>query len=156
MGTTCTEIFDLFLSSIADYRLDAIYTSSGSFTFGLYLEPWLLNSIVDFDICNQSLVYAVSGSATEGSFTETLNLENQLILALIMSKYWLAKTVQEILQMNNNIQDRDFKTFSQAQNLQAKQALYNLKREEVSQRLNEYSYKNNVWADWKVQNFDHS
>jgi hypothetical protein len=156
MGTTCTEIYDLFLSSIEDYRLDAIFTSSGSFTFGLYLEPWLLNSIVDFDIANQDLTYTVSGSATEGTFTATLNLENQIILSLIMSKYWLAKTVQNILQMNNSLQDRDFKTFSQAQNLKAKQDLYNSKREEVSQRLAEYGYKYNVWADWKIQNFDHS
>jgi hypothetical protein len=72
-----------------------------------------------------------------------------------MSKYWLAKTVQDILQMNNSLQDRDFKTFSQAQNLQAKQKLYNLKREEISQRLSEYGYKNNVWQDWRNQNFNH-
>jgi len=155
LATTCTEIFDLFLSSISDYRLDAIFTASGSYTFGLYLEPWLLNSIVEFDICNQSLAYTVSGSATEGSFSVILSLENQLILALLMSKYWLAKSVQDILQMNNSLQDRDFKTFSQAQNLQTKQALYNSKREEVSQKLAEYGYKNNVWADWRNQEFNH-
>jgi hypothetical protein len=156
MGTLSSEIFDLFLTSIDDYRLTSIYDSSGSLVLDTYLEPWLLNSINEFDICNQPLVYTTSGSSTEGYFTETLTIKNKLILSQIMVKYWLQKTISDILQMTNFVQDHDFKTFSAAQNLKAKQDYYVLKKEEISQMLVDYSYKGNDWSKWKLQNFDGS
>ena len=48
MGTTLTEVSDLFLSAIADYKLDAIYNASGSLVLNTYIEPWLLKSIDNF------------------------------------------------------------------------------------------------------------
>ena len=155
MGTMSSEIFDLFLTSINDYRLTSIYASSGSLVLDTYLEPWLLNSIVDFsDVCIEDLNYTASGSATEGYFDAILSLEAKLILAQIMVKYWLQKTVSDILQMNLHITDHDFKTFSSSQNLKAKQEYYILKCEEISQRLVNYGYKKNNWEQWKNQNFD--
>jgi hypothetical protein len=156
MGTLSSEVFDLFLMNIEDYRLDIIFSSSGSLVLDQYLEPFLLNSINEFNgICTQSLTYVTSGSASEGYFAETLTLEHQLILSNIMVKYWLAKYINSVLQMGNQIQDRDFKTYSQAQNLKAKQDYYNSKREEISQLINDYSYKYNNFDDWRNQNFNH-
>ena len=153
-GTTASEINDLFLTKISDYRLDAIFTTSGSAAFTLYLEPWLLDAIVEFEpICDQSLAYTVSG-ATEGQFAETLSLENQIMLSKLMVLYWLEKSVKDTLQFSLFLSDHDFKTASAAQNLSSKQSLYNNTREEISQLLNEYSYRKNNWENWQNQIYD--
>lgn len=154
MGTLSSEVNDLFMTLIRDYRLDAIYNTSGSFVFNTYLEPWLLFSIRDFNCCDQSLAYTISGSATEGYFTETLNTENKLMLARLMMKFWMEKTVQDVLQMQNFVTDRDFKTYSAAQNLKSKQDYLNSLKEELSQDLVDYAYQRNNWTNWKNQLFD--
>jgi len=152
-GTTASEINDLFLTRISDYRLDAIFTTSGSAAFTLYLEPWLLDAIVEFEpICDQSLAYTVSG-ATEGQFTETLSLENQIMLSKLMVLYWLGQSVKEVLQFSLFLQDHDYVTHSAAQNLSAKQSLYNNTREELAQSLNEYSFRKNDWSSWVAQDY---
>lgn len=154
MATNSSEIYDLFLSRVDDYRLTSIYQNSGSIVLGTYLEPWLLDSINEFNVCTQSLTFVVTSGSVEGYFIETLTTEHKLILSQILVKYWLTKSVQNILQMNNNITDHDFKMYSQAQNLKAKQDYYNTKKEEIAQLLVDYSYKNNDWVNWKNQDFD--
>lgn len=155
MGTLSSEITDLFLTKISDYRLDTIYSSSGSFVLNTYLEGWLLSSIADFEnFCDQSLAYTVSGSSTEGEFAETLTMTNKIMLSRIMVKYWLQKSVNDILQMNLHVTDRDFKTFSASQNLKAKQDYLNSLKEELSQAIMDYAYHRNDWSNWKNQNYD--
>lgn len=150
MATTLDEVCDLFLSLQQDYKLTALYQTSGSATFLTYLEPWLLYSIDEFDgICTQSLTY----STTTQSFTETLTQKNKNVLAQLMVRYWLQKEVQDVLQMRVNLQDRDYKHYSEAQNLKEKRELLNVKREEISQLLLDYGYKNNDWASWELQDF---
>ena len=155
MGTSLTEVSDLFLSSISDYKLDAIYTASGSLVLNQYIEPWLLKSVADFsNICTQTLTYTVISGSSDGSFSEVLTTENQIILSMHMELYWLQKGIQDIRAMNNFIQDHDFKSFSPAQNITARTANYNSKREELSQRLIDYGYAHNVtWSQWNNQIF---
>jgi hypothetical protein len=148
-NTTLEDVNDLFMLLNSDYRLMALYSSSVS-NFNTYLEGWLLYAINEFSpYCNQVLSYS-SGS---GVFSIELTQENKLMLAQIMVKYWLQKTVQDILQMNVFVQDHDFRTHASSQNLKAKQDYYNMKREEVSQLLMDYSLKYNPWASWETQVF---
>jgi hypothetical protein len=150
MGTNSSAINDLFTMLVNDYRLDALYQTSGSAAFTTYLEGWLLFSINDFQpYCTQDLTYDV----VTQTFTEDLTITHQLMLARIMTKYWLQKLVQNVLQMNNNIQDHDFKTYSQAQNLKEKRELLAQKEEEISLMLEEYGYRNNNWDNWNLQIF---
>ena len=153
MGTLSSEIFDFFLTSVNDYKLTAIYQASGSLVLDQYMEPWLLNSVIEFDVCDQDLSYTVSSGSSEGYFDATLTNKNQFMIVQIMTKYWLQKNIQNILQMDNLLQDRDFKMFSQANSLKAKQDYYNMKCEEISQRLNNYGYADNDWASWRNQVF---
>jgi hypothetical protein len=153
-GTTASEINDLFLTRINDYRLDAIFTTSGSAAFTLYLEPWLLDAIVEFSpICDQSLVYTVSTGGTEGSFSVILTLENQIMLSKLMVLSWLGQSVKEVLQFNLFLQDADYRTHAASSNLSAKQSLYNNTREELSQSMNEYSFRKNDWSSWISQDY---
>jgi len=155
MGTLSSEINDLFLMRVTDYRLDTIYNTSGSFVLNEYLEPWLMDAIVEFNECDQVLTYAPTSGTTEGSFSVVLSTENKIILSQIMVKYWMAKSISDVLQMQNFITDRDFKTFSSAQNLQAKKEYYIMKTEEISQLLNNYGFRKLDWVDWQNQDFDH-
>ena len=153
MGTYLSEIVDIFMTRVNDYRLNTVYQTSGSFIFTQYIEPWVLDSIIDFNICTQSLAYTPTSGSVEGYFAEDLTTEHKSILSRLMVKYWMQKTVQDILQMNNSITDHDYKTYSQAQNLKAKQDYLNSLKEEISQMLIDYSYKNNSWSDWRNQLF---
>jgi hypothetical protein len=136
---------------VSDYKLDTIYITSGSSAFSNYLQPWLFFSIGEFEtVCNQSLDY----NAITQTFTETIAQQNKLVLAKLMIRYWLQKEVQDVLQMRLHVQDKDFKTFAEANNLREKQKLYNDKREELSQELMDYELKYNNWSNWKLQNFD--
>ena len=154
MTTQSSEVSDLFMTRVKDWRLNVIYNSSGSSTLNISLEPWLLDAIVTFEsISDQPLTYTVSGSSTEGYFAETLSLANRVMLSKIMVKSWLQSTINDILQMNLKIQDRDFKTFSASQNLKAKQDYLNSLKEEISQDMIDYSYKRVDWNSWRNQVF---
>lgn len=153
MGTLSSEITDLFLTRISDYRLDNIFSASGSFVLNSYIEPWLMDAITEFDICDQDLSYTATSGSVEGSFVQTLSTKNRLVISKIMCKYWMQKNVNDILQMSNHITDHDYKTFSSAQNLKAKQDYLNSLKEELSQLLMDYAYNNVDWNKWKNQDF---
>ena len=91
MPTQLSEIYDLFMQTVTDYRLIDLFNSSQP-DFENYLEAWLIYSIADFDICDQSLVY------DDGTkiFSVTLTIPNKVILTKLMMKYWLQKAVNDI------------------------------------------------------------
>jgi hypothetical protein len=153
LSTKLSDIGDLFMSKVSDYRLNEIYQTSGSMALNEYIEPYLMESIIEFNICTPPLVYTPTSGSVEGYFTDDLTFENKFMLSELMTLHWLQKVVQDILQMNNFVTDHDFKTFSAAQNLSAKQSYLNQKREMISQRLIDYEYKNNNWADWRNQKY---
>jgi hypothetical protein len=148
-GTNFSDVFDQFLSFIEDYRLTALYQSS-VVNFEIYLQGWLMPSIVEFSNvpCNQALTF----NTTTKTFTETLSLENVMILSKLMMKYWLMKEVNDITQMRLKIQT-DYKSYSEAQNITAKTERLIQVTEDISQTLVNYSYKNFNWAEWTSGNF---
>lgn len=149
MSTSLEDIVDRFMMLQNDYQLLTLYKTSIE-DFNTYLEGWLIFAADEFaEFCTQDLTY----STTTQTFTETLTQENINILAQLMVKYWLQKQIQNVLQMNNLIQDHDFKTFSQSSNLKAKQDYYAMKVEELSQMLVSYAYRHNNWSDWNSQDF---
>jgi hypothetical protein len=150
MATNFSSIFDLFMNLQQDYRLTALYQSSVE-NFENYLQGWLMPSIVEFENvpCNQSLAYDFENK----TFTEDLTLQNQVILAQLMKKYWLTKEVNDISQMKNFVQGRDFQSHSASQSLKEKRDLLIATEEEISKLLVSYGYKNNPWTDWYQGNF---
>lgn len=100
-------------------------------------------AIPDFDICEQDLEDRTDVNYT---FDIVLTTENKTILAQIMVKYWLSREVNDILQMRLKIQDKDFHTYSENQNLREKSAWLSKVKEEISQRLVDYGYK---YFDWQ-------
>jgi len=142
VATTFNEVYDFFMTTINDYRLVALYNSSQT-DFQTYLSAWLIQSIPEFTNCDQSLSYSSS------SFTETLSQKNINILVLLMKKKWFEKELENVLQMTNVVQDRDFKMYSQANNMKEKRERLITLQEEVSQKLVDYGLEYSVdWANW--------
>lgn len=130
------------MTTINDYRLVALYNSSQT-DFQTYLSAWLIQSIPEFTNCDQSLSYSSS------SFTETLSQKNINILVLLMKKKWFEKELENVLQMTNVVQDRDFKMYSQANNMKEKRERLITLQEEVSQKLVDYGIEYSVdWDNW--------
>lgn len=142
MGTPFTDVYDQFLMFIKDYRLTDLYNASAT-NFETYLQGWLIPAIADFGVCNQSLAYSSK------SFTETLTAKNIVILAKLMVKQWLQKEINDVLQMNQHIMDKDFKVYSESQNMAEKRKKYSDLVEEISQIFMDYSLNNStLWGDW--------
>jgi hypothetical protein len=154
LGTNSSDVIDLFLSRVDDYHLTSIFQISGSLVFNQYTEPWLLDAINTFSICTQDLTFTPTSGSVEGYFAQDLTMANKIMLSKIMVGAWMAKEVQNSLYMRNLIQDHDMKVFSPALNLKERQNAYNAIKEQISQDLVEYSYRNNNWTEWKNQQFD--
>jgi hypothetical protein len=154
-NTTFVDIYDLFLQLISDYRLTALYTddvANSTSNLDTLLESWLMLAIPDFEnVCTQDLEDRTDASET---FDIVLTTENKTILAQIMVKYWLTREVNDILQMRLKVQDKDFHTYSENANLKEKSAWLSKVKEEISQRLVDYGYKNADWQFWITDGFN--
>lgn len=148
MGTALSEVYDLFMQTVTDYRLIELFNTS-ELDFENYLQAWLEFAIVDFNICDQDLDF----DDNTKEFPVVLSRENKVILVTLMEKYWLTKNVNDITQMNLHITDRDFKVASEAMNLKEKVTYLNMIKEQCSQMLLDYSYKRTDWTSWFGQNF---
>jgi len=148
MGTSLSEVYDVFMMTVTDYRLTDLFNLSQP-DFEDYLQGWLDYAIVDFPICDQDLNY----NDTTKEFTDVLSRDNKIILATLMMKYWLQKAVNDVTQFNLHITDRDFKVASEAQNLREKTNHLNMVKEQCSQLLQDYGYRKNDWTDWYNQSF---
>ncbi len=145
MGSKFSEIFDLFMVQVKDWRLQSLYESS-TLDFEVYLSGFLMLSIPQFEeVCNQSLAH----NEESKEFTEVLTLDNKTILSKLMVEKWLEKEVQDVNQMNLHLQDRDFKVYSESQNLKEKSLHLDKTKEYNSQTMTVYSYsKSTDWANW--------
>lgn len=149
MGTSLSEVYDRFMLTVTDYRLTHLFDSSEE-DFENYLQAWLEFSIVEFSgICDQDLTFDDSTK----TFAEELSMENKVILATLMTRYWMEKNVNDITQMNLHITDRDFKIASESANLREKSTRLNHVKETCSQLLTDYAYKKNNWGSWLSQDF---
>jgi hypothetical protein len=70
-----------------------------------------------------------------------------------MVEGWLEKEVQDINQMNLHLQDRDFKVYSESQNLREKSNHLDKVREWNSQTQNTYTFEKMDFANWLSGNY---
>lgn len=150
MATPYTDVYDLFMQQIKDYSLVELYNLSDT-DFETYLQGFLVLAIGEFiHNCTQDLT---NRDDANGTFSFDLDEENQIILSKYMVKYWLAKEVKDVLQMNLNLTDRDFKHYSEAQNLKSKQDFLIMLTEECSQMLVDYQFRKVDWSSWASGEF---
>jgi hypothetical protein len=128
------------MTKIKDWRLNNLFVESVT-DFENYLSGFLINAIPSFTVCDQSLTYSLSTK----EFDVELTMDNQVILAEMMVEKWLEKEIQDVNQMNLHLQDRDFKVYSESQNLREKSFHLDKVKEYNSQRMTNYSFNNVDW-----------
>lgn len=143
-NTNYSEVNDLFMLQVTDYQLINLFTISET-DFTTYVQGFMILAIPEFNNCTQNLN---DRNDTTKTFNFQMNQDNIVLLAKLMVKQWLNKEVNNVNQMRLHIQDKDFKTFAEANNLNAKKLAYNMLREECSTDLTTYGYNHNNWAAW--------
>lgn len=146
--TSASEIYDLFMMQVTDYRLSTLFSVSEE-DFETFLEAWLIFAYTEFSHAGIDFTY----DPETHSFDKSLTLEEKTIMATLMAKQWLTKVVNDITQMNLHIGDRDFKVASEAMNLREKSNYLITAKETCSQLLSDYAYKHNDWDNWFLQVF---
>ena len=142
LSTSYSEIYNLFLSSIKDYKIDRLFESSIP-DAEEYMKPFLIKGLINFDKCKKDLE---DRDDERQVFNLVLSTEERVILSNLMVVEWLTREVNDILQMKLHLQDRDFQVFSSAQNLKEKVNHLNNTREIVDKQITKYGYSNIDWT----------
>lgn len=144
MATAYSEINELFLGSIQDYKIDKLFALNSD-TVEIYMKMFLIRSIPYFDSCVKNLEDRDDEYRT---FNFTLNTDEKVILSNLMVVEWLRKETHDIRQMQLHLNDKDFKTYAEANNLKEKrETLFSIK-EEVDKLMKRYSQKHIDWNDY--------
>jgi hypothetical protein len=143
MATLYSDIFELFLGNIQDYKIDALYNDSTE-SAEEYMKIFLIRAIPWFDNCLKDLD---SRNDITRTFTVTLNTDEKVILSNLMVIEWLEHEIHDIKQMQLHLQDREFKTYAESQNLKEKSDHLIKLRENTEKLMTRYGYKNYTWSE---------
>jgi len=133
MGTPFSDIIDMAMTGIRDYKLDSVYENDPE-TFEKILIGWLLKSIPKFTGCLQSLAY----DTTTQTFSSTLVSKEIDILADLTQITWYIAELQDVLEFKETLRDSDFNRYSTGQNLKPRQNYIEAMREKYNQDVADY------------------
>lgn len=141
MGTAFEKIYDRALTTIEDYHLNKI----AQLNYQAFLKYWegiLIVSIPYFEKCKNDLSY----DRASKSFNSDLTEKEINILSEIMVMNWFSGKVQDVTQFEVGLTNREYKKFSEAQNLKVKSEYLDKLREKYQQDIMEYSLNKNNFA----------
>lgn len=149
VNTRFEEIYRLFLGSIQDYELQQIFTDNPEIGEEI-LEIFLLRAIPLFLSCRK---YIDDVDIVDKTFYDILDLEEKTILSDLMLLSWMDRTINDITQMGLNLNDNDFKHYSEEKNLQQKSEYADRLREKVYQRMTDYQLHHTPFRSWAVGDY---
>lgn len=144
-NTTYSEVIELALHILHDYKLDGTIINEDIDTLNKVFAPYikfaageLENFDIDFEITNRDDVnYTFDSVLTDGQ---------QLFVAKLMVIGYISREVNDIMQMKLHLQTGDFKTFAERNNLEGKQELLNTLKEEINYKITKRGYKGFNWG----------
>lgn len=145
--TTFNNVIDRAMFLQQDYRLDKLYVNDNA-SFTMFITQFLLNSIDTFDGVLDSLSYHIEQVEQNEELVDIYVFDRDLtskeiyILALGISIEWMSNNLLDITQMNLHLSTRDFKAFSEANNLQRKSEVLNTMRENYYKNITDYQLNN--------------
>ena len=126
MVTTYSDIYELVLSLIRSYKIDDIYVNGGEDGIETFFMPYL--KIASGELENNAGIDISDRDDFLRQFNNNLSDGKQLIIAKYIIIGYLSKETHDIMQMQLHLQDGDFKTYAEKNNLDGKlNALYMLK-----------------------------
>lgn len=133
MGTEYTEVFDIFLNKITDYRL----AEKDIEDVKNQLSKFLLSAITRFNNCRKDLQ---DRNDSEMKFNIKLKDIEKEILAVLMVEQWLSPKIKNIRYAEQTLSSRDFRIYSQANHVNELRALQKDINREANDLMNEYSW----------------
>lgn len=148
-NTSFEEIYELFLSKIQDYKIRNLFSVDSNVATDL-CQKFLYGAIAKFRSCRKDIKTV---NKEIGEFNVTLDITEQEILSNLMVEVWMNRNIMNITEMGLNLNDNDFKHYSEEKNLSGKQAARDEIREITSQEIWHYEFDNNLWRDWAAGNY---
>ena len=143
MVTTYSDVYELVLSLISSYKIDDIYMKDGEDGIEIFFMPYL--KIAAGELENSAGIDISDRDDILRQFNIKLSDGKQLIIAKYIMIGYLSKETHDIMQMQLHLQDGDFKTYAERNNLEGKlNALYLLK-EEVGYDVKRSGYNGFKW-----------
>lgn len=143
MNTTYSDVYELVLALLSSYKIDDIYIKDGVDGMETFFMPYL--RIASGELENKSGIDLSDRDDELRQFTSKLSDGRQLIIAKYIMIGYLSKETHDIMQMQLHLQDGDFKTYAEKNNLDGKlNALYMLK-EEVGYDVKRSGYNGFSW-----------
>lgn len=147
--TSFETVIDRSTILFQDYRLDNLYKNDKK-SFMVFMTGLLLNSIDDFSTsCLTDLSYHEEielddnlNEVKKYYFDNDLSNKEISILAKGIAIHWMNRNVLDIEQINLKPNTREFKSYSEANNLQRKQETLDKLKEEYSRMIEEYMIGN--------------
>lgn len=137
MGTPFTDIFDLAMITINDYRLNNLAQSDPA-SFYTVLQGFMVRACADA----QGTLVDLSYDTVSKTFNNDIPFYVQNIIANFLVYYWFNSLVNDITQVNLHLQGRDKKTFSSAQNLKEKAVYVSNLYQRSHQMITDYQNQN--------------
>lgn len=143
MVTTYSDIYELVLSLISSYKIDDIYVKDGGDGIETFFMPYL--KMASGELENSAGIDISDRDDILRQFNDKFSDGRQLIIAKYIMIGYLSKETHDIMQMQLHLQDGDFKTYAEKNNLEGKlNALYLLK-EEVGYDVKRSGYNGFMW-----------
>lgn len=143
-NTSYFDIIELVLSLTKSYEIDGIFDKYN--LSGLYqlLKPYFKFASGELEISGSGINTSRDDELLQ--FNSELTDGEQLIFCKYILIGYLTKDKNDILQMRLHLQDGDFKTYAEANNLNAKSNSLEILKEEVGWSVNKAGYnKKNMW-----------
>lgn len=143
MNTKYSDIYELVLALSSSYKIDDIYEKNGVSGIETFFKPYL--KIASGELENNAGIDISDRDDELVMFNSKLSDGTQLIIAKYILIGYLSKETHDIMQIQLHLQDGDFKTYAEKNNLDGKlNALYMLK-EEVGYDVKRSGYNGFYW-----------
>ena len=147
--TSYSEIVELSLYILRNYELQQLIVSDDMTTLVKIFTPYITFAAGELENSGSTFTITNRNDAT-GEFGFDLTDGQKVIVAKYCVIGFLTRETNDILQMKLHLQDGDFKTHAEKNNLEGKQnALFNLK-EEIIYDVTRLGYKGFKWGDTVV------
>jgi hypothetical protein len=142
--TKYSEVFEFVLAMCDSYKFDKIFKDYGIDALETTLLPYMKIAIGQLKIDNYKKNFTLYDDVLR-EFLITLDDADKLILAKQILIAYLTRQVYNILQIQPHLQDGDFKTHAEANNLNAKQNALTILKEEANRDVIKTGYNDYLW-----------
>ena len=136
MNTLFEDIYKMFLTKIKSFG----YFEMTDVELEESLVPWLELAVADFYQYCAQVIDDVDFTIPSGSFNVKLTLLENQILSEYMLVHYISHHVNDLEGMEQVLNSRDYRIYSEANYLEAKAKLKDRVQRDIDIRLSRYSY----------------